>query len=185
MRALLLPALFCLPFAVALGLRLSGWTPPGYVNYGRLILPPRPVGDMALHTPDGRWMRLGDFRGTWTLIYLAGRPCDELCRRSLHALRQVHAAQGGEMARIRRVWVAGGQTAAVWKEMASRYPGLTVISGPRESVAVLARLLPPSGAGRIYLADPLGNLVLSYPEGCDPAGMHKDLARLLKYSWVG
>jgi hypothetical protein len=39
--------------------------------------------------------------------------------------------------------------------------------------------------GRIYLVDPIGNLVLSYPPDADPSGMRKDLARLLHLSQLG
>jgi hypothetical protein len=39
--------------------------------------------------------------------------------------------------------------------------------------------------GRVYLIDPIGNLVLSYAPDADPSGMRKDLARLLRLSQVG
>ena len=41
------------------------------------------------------------------------------------------------------------------------------------------------GAERIYIVDPLGNLMMYYPPGADPGGMHKDLKKLLKYSKIG
>jgi hypothetical protein len=41
------------------------------------------------------------------------------------------------------------------------------------------------GAGRIWIADPLGNLVLSYPRDTDPRGMIADLKKLLKLSHIG
>ena len=34
----------------------------------------------------------------------------------------------------------------------------------------------------IYLLDPQGNLMMRYKQGTEPAGMRKDLERLLKYS---
>jgi hypothetical protein len=40
-------------------------------------------------------------------------------------------------------------------------------------------------SGRVYLIDPIGNLVLSYAPDADPTGMRKDLARLLRLSQVG
>ena len=40
-------------------------------------------------------------------------------------------------------------------------------------------------AGRIYLVDPLGNLMMSYQPEDEPRGMIKDLERLLKYSGLG
>jgi hypothetical protein len=38
---------------------------------------------------------------------------------------------------------------------------------------------------RIYLVDPLGNLMMSYPGDADATGMKKDLQRLLKVSQIG
>jgi len=42
-----------------------------------------------------------------------------------------------------------------------------------------------SPADHIYVIDPLGNLVLRYARDADPAGIIKDLARLLKISRIG
>jgi hypothetical protein len=39
--------------------------------------------------------------------------------------------------------------------------------------------------GRIYIVDPLGNLMMSYAPGADAKGMLEDLKRLLKLSHVG
>ncbi|KAA3631763.1 MAG: hypothetical protein DWQ08_04420 [Proteobacteria bacterium] len=38
---------------------------------------------------------------------------------------------------------------------------------------------------RVYLIDPIGNLVLSYAIDADPAKMRKDLSRLLRASQIG
>ena len=43
----------------------------------------------------------------------------------------------------------------------------------------------PMRAGRVYLVDPLGNLMMSYQPEDEPSGMIKDLERLLKYSGLG
>jgi hypothetical protein len=37
----------------------------------------------------------------------------------------------------------------------------------------------------IYLVDPLGNLMMRFPEDPDPSRMKKDLSKLLKWSRVG
>jgi hypothetical protein len=43
-----------------------------------------------------------------------------------------------------------------------------------------------AGAGyRFYVIDPLGNVMMRYPENAEGQGMLRDLERLLKYSWVG
>jgi cytochrome oxidase Cu insertion factor (SCO1/SenC/PrrC family) len=40
-------------------------------------------------------------------------------------------------------------------------------------------------AERVYIIDPLGNLMMYYPPDADPSGMLKDLKKLLKYSKIG
>jgi hypothetical protein len=56
---------------------------------------------------------------------------------------------------------------------------------------VVARVAPaavdalPSGAERIYVVDPLGNLVLAYPRDPDIKGVAKDVTRQLKASRIG
>jgi len=45
--------------------------------------------------------------------------------------------------------------------------------------------IPMQDAKRVYIIDPLGNLMMYYPPGADPGGMLKDLKKLLKYSKIG
>jgi hypothetical protein len=45
--------------------------------------------------------------------------------------------------------------------------------------------VPMRGAERVYLVDPLGNLMMYYLPDANPRGMIKDLHRLLKYSRIG
>ena len=43
----------------------------------------------------------------------------------------------------------------------------------------------PLPAHRIYIVDPRGFLMMSYTPDTDPAGIIKDLKRLLRYSSIG
>jgi len=45
--------------------------------------------------------------------------------------------------------------------------------------------VPVAAAGRIYLVDPLGNLMMSYPGDAPPKSILTDLERLLKLSHIG
>lgn len=44
---------------------------------------------------------------------------------------------------------------------------------------------PLEQAGRIYVVDPLGNLMMSYARTAEPKGLLEDLKKLLKYSRIG
>jgi hypothetical protein len=78
---------------------------------------------------------------------------------------------------------------AVRVELARIDPELVVATASAESLARIREELAP-GAGEaardsVYLVDPLGNLMMRYPEGADGKRMLKDLRRLLKVSQIG
>ncbi len=68
---------------------------------------------------------------------------------------------------------------------------MSVLFGDPSSVQELAgqfRLAagtPLDGLDRIYVVDPLGNFMMSYPADADPRGMNKDLTLLLRASQIG
>jgi cytochrome oxidase Cu insertion factor (SCO1/SenC/PrrC family) len=176
-----LAAAFLLPIGLSVGLYASSWRPARLANHGDLVQPPRQIGEAGLLTADGRAVSFGAFHGKWTLVSF-GADCPAACRQALYRMRQVHVALGKEMGRVQRVFVAAGGLAGLGRD-----PGMTVISGPPAATDALARRFGAASAddGRVYLVDPLGNLILVYPPDSDPSGMRRDLVRLLQYSWVG
>lgn len=147
------------------------------VNYGTL-LPTQPAPPLAGVGADGATLRLDALRGKWALLSIAGDTCDAACERGLYATRQARTMQGKDQDRIVRALVLTGGTlpdAQTFPE----HPGLVVIRDP----AADATYRGPSGTA--LLIDPLGNLVLRYPQDPDIKRMAKDLARLLKASRIG
>lgn len=179
---ILLGVLFVLPAAVAGGILLSGWRPAPSAAHGRLISPPLPLAGVVLGEAGGRAVRLEDFRERWTLLYFGPADCGADCRSQLYAMRQVHLAQGRGQGRVQRVFVARGELSAEAKSrLSDAYPGMSVVAQRGD----LSRRWPEQGKGRIFLVDPIGNLVMQYEPNADASGMRSDLARLLAYSWVG
>jgi cytochrome oxidase Cu insertion factor (SCO1/SenC/PrrC family) len=148
------------------------------VNYGTL-LPTAPIEGIAGTRPDGSPFRLEDLRGRWVLLALGRADCGAPCERKLYAMRQARTMQGREQERVVRVWLAEGD-GALPDAVLAQHPGLVIVRVPE---AVPARF--PGGAGALYLIDPLGNLVLRYPDDPDIKGLAKDLTRLLKASRIG
>ena len=74
-----------------------------------------------------------------------------------------------------------GGDAAPSAALLAQHPGLVV--GSRAGRA--SRRDCPAGAASLYLVDPLGNLVLRYPDDPDIKGIARDLTRLLKASRIG
>ena len=161
---LLILALFLLPIATAGGLYWLQWRPTQTANYGELLQPPQPLP-------------AGTLRGQWLLLLLGSAPCDAACRQQLQAMRQIQVALNKDMGRLRRLWV-GPADAASRAELVHDYPDL-ILATPHGNA------LPASATPRLYLIDPLGNLILRYPAPAEAQGVRRDLERLLKYSWVG
>ena len=71
-----------------------------------------------------------------------------------------------------------------------RYPLMVVAAGKTEQESLIKQFkINGSGEsgflGQIYLVDPRGNLMMSYPLESDPKDLHKDIGRLLRASRIG
>lgn len=159
--------------------------------HGELVVPPRLLPAAALHDPAGA--ETGSvLREKWTLLYLLPGACDSTCVAAMYEMRQLRLALGRHAHRVQRALVVYGDfppplPAAVVQE----YRGQAVIPGSALDGDEPGRNFRlhendnPLAAGRLYLVDPMGNLMMAYPAGADPGGIIDDLERLLKYSGAG
>jgi len=181
-------AIALLPVAIAWTLYLINWHPQRTSNYGELVQPARPLSDVGFTAADGAKRSLAALRGKWTLLFLGPAVCPEGCRKTLYLLQQVVLAQGKEMDRIQRVFLAEGAVErAALSKLQSEFAGMEVWTGEAQGFEALRAQIAVPGevAGRGYLVDPLGNLMLTYSPGFDASGMRKDLGRLLRISRIG
>lgn len=192
LKVLALMGVFLAPVVLAYVLFNSGWQPDSTVNYGDLVVPARPIGDVTLQALEGRPLKFSALRGKWTLVYFGPAECPSVCEKNLYKMQQVQLAQGREAHRVQRLFVVTSpQTLDVMRYKIKDYPGTRVATGPNETVGEWQRRFtstredPSAASERVFLVDPLGNLVLSYPADADPSGMRKDLARLLRLSRIG
>jgi hypothetical protein len=180
----LLAVVFLGPMAVAMGLYFSGfqWRPQATTEHGSLYQPARPVPWLAPEKWPGA-DREGTSPPRWKLIHIGPGDCPASCRQALIATRQVRRALGRDLDRVERLYVVteGVADAAF---LAAEHPGIRVISSGAE-VAELVKIAGWATEGEIFLADPLGNLVLRYSVGTPMKDMHADLQRLLKVSTIG
>ena len=149
-----------------------------FANYGELLVT-RPAPGIAGIAADGKPFQLASLRGKWVLAVAANGACDAACTQALYAMRQGRTLQGREMDRVARVWFVTDE-AMPPAELATQHPDLLMVYGPATGVAAWG-----AGADRIYLVDPLGNLVLAFPRDPDIKGMGRDLTRLLRASRIG
>ena len=176
--------LFLGPLAVAWTLYLTGlWRPGAGVNHGELIQPVILLPRNEQPTVDGGVTEGGYLYGKWTLVHLADENCDELCRLSVVKTRQIRLAMGREIDRIDRVLFLHN---APNPEFGAEQPDLLVVSPTGAAGGQIVDALNANGgAGQIFLVDPLGNLILSYPQDGDPADIRDDLKKLLRLSRIG
>jgi len=199
-----LALLFFAPLALAFYLYYGlDWRPGGRVNHGDLIEPPRPLPDLALpRVSEGAaagWPTSPDFlKRKWTLLYWGPGSCPARCRTDLYNTRQVRTALGRDMSRVQRVFIAEGNCCDA-DLLRKQHPDLITVRATPEAAPLLALLRGPvrndaggrrADAGRVptdrvYLIDPLGNLMMSYAADARPNGMLEDLKRLLRLSSVG
>jgi cytochrome oxidase Cu insertion factor (SCO1/SenC/PrrC family) len=156
--------------------------PARHTNHGDL-LETRPLPPAHLQLADGTPFQLGELKGKWLLLMADAGSCDEFCRRKLFNLRQLRLTQGKNMERIARVWLIT-DNALPRAEVTSDYSGTWLV---RAAGSEVLQALPSQGvlADHIFIIDPLGNLVMRYARDAEPAGIIKDLERLLRTSGIG
>jgi hypothetical protein len=166
-RTLLLIALVAIAPVVA-SYVIYYWFPRDkQVNYGELLATPAPSTTKF------------DWTGKWTIAVAAPGACDASCMAALYATRQARTMQGREMDRVRRVWFVTDGTAPA-PTLLAQHPDLELVRNVPDAMASW-----PAGSQRIYLVDPLGNLVLAWPREPDIKKVGKDVERLLRASRIG
>jgi hypothetical protein len=189
-----LALLFFAPLGLSFYLYYSpaGWRPGNHVNHGDLIDPPRPLPDLTLHSARvaaGAGNPGLALKGKWTLLYVGSGSCTALCRKQLYETRQVRIALNRDMDRVQRMFVAL-EECCDWQFLDAQHPDLVTVSSAADAAPLLGLLpsfdgIAPTAADRIYLIDPLGNMMMSYAPGAPPKGLLTDLKRLLGLSHVG
>ena len=160
-------------------------------SHGNLIVPPRPLHDTTL-TSLSNPSSQQHLHGKWSLIYLHTGKCGKDCVDNLYKMRQLRLATGEYAPRIQRVMVVSGPDIVplsedqikhfagqlmLHAEETKQFSSLKIFGLTDEEEPLLER--------RLYLVDPLGNLMMSYAPDTEPGGIIKDLKRLLRYSRIG
>ena len=153
--------------------------------FGELIEPQRELPAVTATGLDGQPFELGQLKGQWLLLSVAGGACDELCQSNLYLQRQLREGLGKDKERLDWVWLVSDD-APVPEALRPAASQATVLRVPAQ---VLADWLAPAAGHRIdehlYVVDPLGHWMLRFPARLDKANAGKarsDLGRLLRAS---
>jgi cytochrome oxidase Cu insertion factor (SCO1/SenC/PrrC family) len=182
---------FAGPLALAFWLYYGGGAllPHARVNRGLLVDPVRTLPPVALATPAGPPTAADFLHGKWSLVIVVGAHCAAGCRERLAELKKVRVALERDGSRVRRV-LLGRPGCCAADELGPPEADLVVAWLAGEAGARLVGEFPTYGApvedsGRVYLVDPLGNLLMTYPPGADLKDLLKDLETLLRLSHIG
>lgn len=181
---LILAVIFVLPFTIAATLHLLN-VHPSSNSYGELIKPPHALRFPVLHEVSGKVFTPQQWLKKWSIVTIDVTGCAERCQAQVHLLKQVNTALDKDAHRLQRVLVLPSAFKAdAFSALQKQYPDLVILAGDDvETVKFSGEFNAPSGSA--YLVDPLGNLMMHYPQNMNPKGMLSDLKRLLKNSWAG
>jgi hypothetical protein len=161
----------------------------GMSNKGDLIVPTKSIPDLALIDPFNA-KRKDSLYGEWNLIYVDDF-CEKICMDNIYLMRQVHASMNKHSLRVQKVLLLTDQLVGELKDNLVEFKGQQFIDVDLINIDVLLNKFrlnnadDPKNAGRIYIIDPRGNLMMSYAPNVNPKDVYKDLKKLLRGSRIG
>jgi len=161
-------------------------------NHGELIKPAKPLKDITLTRINGGVFKLSELRSKWVMVYIGSAKCDAKCSENLYKMRQSRLAQGGELKRVKRLYISiDGKPEASLQAVLAEHQGLEVVHGSDSDIQQvlnqfeLTQQAVTNELVGMFIVDPLGNLVMRYQTGFEAKGLIKDLTLLLKASYIG
>ena len=170
-KLLLLAGIAFVPLFIAPGL-----APSDTKNNGQLIQPP--LEATALETPTRQW----------SILVLTATDCDAPCQERLYLTRQIHTALGKDSERVIRRWVRSNPVSPdVWQTIGPEHPGLEpwISADLQTTLQTYSNTEFPETEAAVFLADPLGNIMMAFPDDKVGKPLLEDLKLLLKLSKLG
>jgi len=177
-KFLFLLALMCAPVVVSYALYFFEYRPESK-HYGDLI-PIVKITGKGTNQADDTILRMKDLHGKWVLVTVDSGHCDEACQKKLYFMRQVRLVQGKEKHRIERLWLINDNVIPD-TELVKQYEG-TYFVNAKDSEILGSIETKDEQTKHIYLIDPIGNLMMRFPENVDGTKMGHDIKRLLHVS---
>jgi hypothetical protein len=144
--------------------------------YGELVAPPMELPPIPLSTPFGQKAARLDDTSRWMLIYARSSPCLADCVEQFNRLNQVRLALGEDRDGVLLVLLYSHARPSI-------PDNAEALMGRLDGVSSADALMLLGGGeiseGRIFLADPFGKVLLSYPEEAEQRGIFGDLERLI------
>lgn len=189
LQALLLMLVVALPMIAAYVVYHTGWgMPEGTVNKGRLLAPPLAITELAPQQQGKPW-DLTQEPNRWRFVIPGGATCNKTCMDNLYLTRQVHIRLNEKAERVERIYLLLDDSLSpeLAAHMNKQHPKLRVITANPATVrqALKGNNLGdnPVAAGRYFLMDQQGYLMLSYTPEHSGGELLKDIKKMLKTSY--
>jgi len=176
-KFLLLLVVMCTPVIISYALYFMDYRPQSK-NYGDLI-PIVKVSGKGTNIEDNTILRMKDLHGKWVLVTVDSGDCNEACKNKLYYMRQVRTVQGKEKHRIERLWLINNSVKPS-AELMKEYEGTYFVNADSEILDFIET--KEEQTKHIYLIDPIGHLMMRFPENVDGTKMGHDIKRLLHVS---
>lgn len=149
-------------------------------NRGQLVSPMIPMGDYTLRTLGGDNLGAQSFSGNWIILTVTDR-CELTCQQTILTMRQARKSTGINRKVISPLVIATNDKALepFDADLSQAFPKLQVVSADKDYISKLKSAHPELN-NTIYMIDPYGNLMMTYPADTEQKGLMEDLARLLK-----
>ena len=137
----------------------------------------------------GEPLSTASLKGNWVLVTAGRSACQEGCQRNVYHLRQIRRLMGEDRKRIKRMFVLlDTDQQAQFVDAVKDFGEMAIVDATQATAAGLLEQMTISGQSpenRIFIVDPLANLIMVYGENDDPVDIAKDFRRLLKVTRIG
>lgn len=160
------------------------WQPAGMRNHGELMQPVVPLQDFEIPRHDGHTpgMGLEALLDRWMLVYYHPAACGDTCLENLYWLGQVRRAQDRHQPDVGLIFAgrerANPEIVSAIQAVASDF---LIISGP-DTEAFWGQFPGDGVNAAFFILDPVGNIIMRYPDDADHNGIRRDLRRLLTWT---
>jgi len=190
-RKYIVIALVILAVAVLAGLGYTWYRSAHPIFHGSRINPPEPASNFSLTSQTGATLHLSDFRGKYVLVYFGFTNCTSECPLTMGFLKQMHDKLGSQADQTQVIMISTDPKRdtpqAMGDFLAHFDPSFIGLTG---SQAVLQPVWAAYGvtvldngethSSYLYLIDPQGNLIATYPLLQNADGITSDIKNLLR-----
>ena len=169
---------------LAAGMYFFTLSPDGRTNKGNLLSPPLSL--TVFESPD---ITLDQLDSRWGVVIVTAAGCDEACHNMLYLARQSHIALDRDATRVQRFLLTSEpeklMTGTFTNFLENEHPGVQIVKGTIPLLSENHQKDHSKQQPRIFLIDPLGNVILWYGKKHDGKEILKDMEKLLKLSRIG